>query len=49
MKKCDFCPDSVLINGKLVCPFDEVCMLTKSEIAKILDKLKPLDEATENE
>lgn len=38
MTKCDFCPDSQLINGQLVCPFGH-CLLTKSRIDELLDKL----------
>ena len=39
MNKCDLCPDSELIHGKLVCPY-EACMLTKSEWEKILAVLE---------
>lgn len=38
MIKCDFCTDSQLINGRLVCPF-RCCLMTQSKIDKILDKL----------
>ena len=36
MTKCDFCPDSVLIKGKLVCPYDGACMLSSEKIKEIL-------------
>lgn len=39
MTKCDFCPNSHLKNGKLVCPY-RVCMLTEDEWYEILDAIK---------
>lgn len=39
MNKCDWCPNSRLVNGKLVCPYS-ICMLPKSEIKNILKELK---------
>lgn len=43
MIKCDFCPYSRMIEGKLQCPY-KVCMLGKDDIAEILKNLKPQKE-----
>ena len=42
MNKCDFCPNSINKNGKIVCPWDE-CVLTSSKIREILDKLSKIE------
>lgn len=38
MNKCDFCPNSVLVNGKLVCPHN-VCLLSSQDLKNMLEKL----------
>ena len=35
MTKCDWCPNSRMENGRLVCPY-QICTLTKSELEKIM-------------
>ena len=42
MKKCDFCPNSHLQNGKLICPY-RICMLTEWEWEAILDAIREED------
>lgn len=47
MTKCDFCPYSRMIEGKLQCPY-KVCMIGKDDIAEILKNLKPQKEDVKN-
>lgn len=38
MKKCDFCPNSILVHGELKCPY-YCCILSSIQLQKILDAI----------
>ena len=46
MNKCDFCPDSKLIKGKLVCPY-RVCLLPWDKIQIIMAHICKMEPETE--
>jgi hypothetical protein len=46
MCKCDFCPNSRMVNGKLTCPC-VTCTLSTYRIQEILDKLAKIGEGKE--
>lgn len=38
MNKCDFCPESKLVRGKLVCPYS-TCLLSWDKIKIIMENI----------
>ena len=41
MNKCDFCPESRLVDGKLTCPYFS-CALTDSQLKEMLKAVAKL-------